>query len=168
MLTKTALIRGTQVNYFFICPTKLWLFSHFIQMEQNSELVELGKLIHEHSYSRERKEEIIDSTISIDFIKRKDYIELHEVKKSKKMEKAHVFQMLYYLYYLKTKGINAIGYIDYPKSRTRKQIVLTSELEKELKIVLNNIRKIIEGPIPKPVRKSICKKCSYYEFCFGG
>ena len=26
-------INGTQINYYFICKTKLWLFSHNIQLE---------------------------------------------------------------------------------------------------------------------------------------
>ena len=46
-------IRGTQINYYFICKAKLWLFSHHIQMEQESELVSLGKMLHKDSYTRE-------------------------------------------------------------------------------------------------------------------
>jgi len=39
---KKLLVRGTQINYYFVCKTKLWLFSHHIQMEQESDVVELG------------------------------------------------------------------------------------------------------------------------------
>ncbi|MDK2979339.1 MAG: CRISPR-associated exonuclease Cas4, partial [Bacteroidales bacterium] len=38
---KKLLVRGTQINYYFVCKTKLWLFSHHIQMEQESDIVEL-------------------------------------------------------------------------------------------------------------------------------
>jgi CRISPR-associated exonuclease Cas4 len=48
-------IIGTQINYYFICKTKLWLFSHHIQMEQESELVLLGKILHKDSYKRDKK-----------------------------------------------------------------------------------------------------------------
>lgn len=35
-------ITGTQMNYYFLCHTKLWYFAHHIQMEQESDLVALG------------------------------------------------------------------------------------------------------------------------------
>ena len=34
-------VNGTQINYYFVCKTKLWLFSHNIQMEQESDNVSL-------------------------------------------------------------------------------------------------------------------------------
>uniref|UniRef100_UPI0026352367 Dna2/Cas4 domain-containing protein n=1 Tax=Thermococcus sp. TaxID=35749 RepID=UPI0026352367 len=34
------LIGGTEINYLFICPTKLWYFSHGITMEGESEWVD--------------------------------------------------------------------------------------------------------------------------------
>jgi CRISPR/Cas system-associated exonuclease Cas4 (RecB family) len=37
---------GTQVNYYFVCRRKLWLFSRNFEMEQSSDLVLLGKLLH--------------------------------------------------------------------------------------------------------------------------
>ncbi len=49
-------ITGTQINYYFVCHRKLWLFCHHIQMEHTSEFVEMGSLLHEHSYIRKRKE----------------------------------------------------------------------------------------------------------------
>ena len=168
-MSKTAIIQGTKVNYYFVCKTKLWLFGHFIQMERESDFVSLGRMLHETSYLRERKEEVIDNTISIDFIRRRGRIELHEVKKSRKLEKAHIYQMLYYLYYLKSKGIEAMGYIDYPKLRKRVKIELTGEKEKELMDVIRGIEDIIKMKTPpEPERKNICSSCSYFEFCFSG
>jgi CRISPR-associated exonuclease Cas4 len=45
---------GTQINYCFVCKRKLWLFSHALSMEQTSDAVSLGKLIHETSYARQK------------------------------------------------------------------------------------------------------------------
>ena len=59
---KPMTITGVKVNYYCICKTKLWLFSHNIQMEKESEYVQMGKLIHESSYRREEKEVVIDQT----------------------------------------------------------------------------------------------------------
>jgi CRISPR-associated exonuclease Cas4 len=90
---------GTQVNYSLICLTKLWLFSHNVTMESSSDLVAMGQFIHETSYSRERKDVVI-GRIGIDFVKKGDRITVHEVKKSKRFEKAHRYQVYYYIYYL--------------------------------------------------------------------
>lgn len=43
-------ITGTFFNYFMVCRRKLWLFAHGITMEQESDLVYEGKLIHENTY----------------------------------------------------------------------------------------------------------------------
>jgi len=160
-------VTGTQVNYFFVCKRKLWLFSHDVRMEQESELVSLGKLVHESTYKRNRKDVIIDSKISIDFIKREDKLVLHEVKKSKKLEKSHIYQLLYYLYYLNKKGINAEGKIDYPKIRQTRDVKLTTEREEEMQDILYEIQEILKRDKPPDIiKKSYCRKCSYYEFCW--
>ena len=49
-------ITGIMIYYYFICERKLWYFSNQINMEQNSELVQIGKLIDETTYQREKKE----------------------------------------------------------------------------------------------------------------
>lgn len=74
-------INGTQINYYFICKTKLWLFSHNIQLEHESANVKLGKILHEDSFKRE-KDYLIDKLINVDFIKLTDSVEIHEVKKN--------------------------------------------------------------------------------------
>lgn len=161
-------INGTQINYYFICKTKLWLFSYNIQMEQESDTVALGKQLHKNSYKRE-KEFLIDNLISVDFIKKtSDKIEIHEVKKSRKMESSHEYQLLYYLYYLKIeKEIdNLIGYLDYPKIKKKKTIELTKEKEDELIGIIENIHYILNEEMPKPKKSRICNKCAYFEFCF--
>ena len=59
---------GTQINYYFVCYRKLWLFSHGLNMEHTSDTVYMGKLIGEESYYREKNEIRIDDLITIDFI----------------------------------------------------------------------------------------------------
>lgn len=160
-------INGTQINYYFICKTKLWLFSHNVRLEHESENVKLGKILHEDSFKRE-KDFLIDNLINVDFIKIADSIEIHEVKKTQKMEESHEFQLLYYMYYLKTeKDIENIkGFLDYPKNRKKKEIILTKEKEYELMEIIEDITKINENEMPKPKRSKICRKCAYFEFCF--
>ena len=159
------LIRGTEINYLFICPTKLWYFAKGITMEQESEWVDLGKFLHERSYFGEEKEVQIGS-IKIDFIRRGSIIEVHEVKKGKSMEKAHEMQALYYLYYLKQHGINAKAVLNYPQLKETKEIRLDGH-EEEVKEAIREVERIKSLPVPpEPVKSRKCKKCAYYELCW--
>jgi len=87
-------ITGVKIDYYHICHTKLWLFSHNIALEAGHENVEIGKQLHKDRYKRDGNDVTIDNTISIDFVRRGSGIELHEVKKTKKMEDAHRAQLL--------------------------------------------------------------------------
>ncbi len=166
-MSKELLFNGTQVNYYFICKRKLWLFSHDVRMEQESQLVALGKLMHESTYKRTRKDVLIDSKIAVDFIKKEGKLVLHDIKKSKKLEKAHIHQLLYYLYYLKKKGVKAEGKIDYPRIRETRDVALTPEKEREMQDILRDIRDILHKKTPPDIeKKPYCRKCSYFEFCW--
>ena len=160
-------VTGEQINYYFVCKTKLWLFSHNIELESTSDLVSLGKYVDKTTYKRE-KGIILDNKIQIDFIKNPGFVELHEVKLSQKMKKAQEFQLLYYMYYLKLeKDINNIkGFLNYPKNRKKEEIFLTKEKEEELINIIVDINKINRNMMPKPKKSKICNKCAYFEFCF--
>jgi len=170
LLSKEMFVSGTQVNYYVICKTKLWLFSHFVTMEQSSDLVSYGKLVHETSYGGDRKKEIvIDDRIAIDFIRKGDTLVLHEVKKGKRMNKAHRYQLLYYLFYLKElKGLEAVaGELDYPLLRKKEKVELTDTFKDEIKAILKGIQGVVALPEPPPPSYlRICRKCAYFEFCW--
>ena len=159
-------ITGVKIDYYHICHTKLWLFSHNITLEPGHENVEIGKQLHEDRYKRDGKDVTIDNTISIDFVRRGSVIELHEVKKTKKMADADRAQLLFYLYYLKQRGVNAEGVINYPLIRETVQVTLTSVDEAGLRKDIREIERIVQGDMPHPKRKRICAKCAYLEFCF--
>jgi CRISPR-associated exonuclease Cas4 len=138
------LFTGTQISYSLVCSTKLWLFSHNMTMESSSDIVGMGRFIHETSYAREKKNVIIDR-IGIDFIKKGDLITIHEVKKSKKLEEAHRYQVYYYIYYLQTVlGIPDVdGMLDYPELRKRERLTLTDEIRADLEQTLRTIGEIV-------------------------
>lgn len=157
---------GTQVNYYVVCPRKLWLFSHQIEMERSSDDVQLGKLIHERAYSRESKKNlVIDNRIVVDFYEDGT---VHEVKKSNRLEDAHRLQLLYYLYYLKRKGVTDItGELNYPKLKQRTRVELSPEAEEEIEHVLAAIREVLGSPqAPAVINAPYCKRCSYVDFCY--
>lgn len=159
-------IGGVMVYYYFVCKRKLWFFINDVTMEHGSELVGIGRLIDETSYKREKKHILIDENINIDFLK--DWEVIHEVKKSRKIEEASEWQLKYYIWLLKKKGI-AIkkGVLDYPLLKRRKEVFLSDEDEEKLQIIVMEINKIMLLKLPPAInKKSICKKCAYYELCY--
>lgn len=157
---------GTEVGYYFICRKKLWWFAHGVHMEQENDRVKMGKLVHQESYSRRRKELDIDGKIVLDW--REDGC-VHEVKLTDKMEDAHEMQLVYYLYYLKLKGVDDLrGQIDYPKIRDTKTVYLDQHNQQKLEQALKDMERIVaaEGP-PEVEFMKICRSCSYAELCWG-
>lgn len=127
-------------------------------MEHLDENVQLGKLLDESSYNREKGQVMIDETVNIDFIK--DWKVLHEVKKSKAIEEAGIWQLKYYMYFLKQKGIIIEkGVVDYPKLRQRETIFLTTEDERKIEKILVDIE-ITTSSLKPPtiIDKPLCKK----------
>lgn len=159
-------ITGIMIYYYFICHRRLWYFANQINMEQNSELVQIGRIIDETTFSREKKQILIDNTINIDFIK--NGAVLHEVKKTKSIEDAGIWQIKYYMYYLKNKGVKNIqAKIDFPLLRESKEIILENEDRKILNNVIKNIQEIVEmEKPPQKIDSKICTKCSYYDLCY--
>lgn len=154
------------INYYFVCPRKLWLFSRGLQYEAENENVQLGKLVEEQAYTGQRKQRMFDDTINVDFLEK--WRILHEVKKSRAIEDAAVWQLRYYLYYLRKKNIAVEkGYLDYPKLRKRIEVTLEGETIKELENILKWIEEIVASEqIPVLEKKKICRKCAYFDYCF--
>ncbi len=158
-------LTGVQINYYFVCKRKLWLFSKNITMEHNSEFVEIGLLIHNSTYKRKRKEINLDG-IKIDFFEKNSGL-IHEIKKSRAIEEAHIWQLKYYLYYFKKLGLNLKGKIDYPALRKTKEINLNDTDIEKLNKIIKEINLIInDKKIPQKISKKFCKKCSYFELCY--
>lgn len=157
---------GSEINYYFVCKRKLWYHTRNISMEHTSTRVEIGKELQNLTYQRQKKEILIDNTISLDFIEKG--LIINETKLSKSMEDATLHQLLYYIYYLEKKGVDGVtGEINYPKSKVKKTVELTEQNREELDMVLgeiNLIKKSNVAPSIENVKK--CKKCSYYELCF--
>lgn len=159
-------ITGVMIYYYFVCKRKLWYFCHEINMEAENENVMLGKLLDEHSYQRDEKHINIDNVINIDFIK--EHHELHEIKKSKSIEAAGIWQVKYYLYYLKERGVENIrGKIDYPLLKKNVIVELTNEDIEKLERIISEISKIRNQNVPPEfLEMKICKKCAYHDLCF--
>ena len=159
-------ISGLMINYYFICKRKLWCLAKNINFEETNENVKMGKLIDESRYALETKQIMIEETVNVDFIR--NWKVVHEVKKSKAIEEAAIWQVKYYIYFLKKKGIDIEkGIIDYPEIRERKEVILSKEDEVYLEEILKDIERICQNEIsPEVINNKICKKCAYYEYCY--
>ncbi|QCI28218.1 CRISPR-associated protein Cas4 [Caminibacter pacificus] len=160
------MITGTIVNYYFHCKTQMWLHYHKINLEDNSEDVRIGKVLHE--ISETKVDEVSFEGIKVDKIT-KDYVV--EVKKSDSDIEAGKWQLLYYLYILKQKGVEKKGRLEvFEKNKQDKKrfvIELTEENEMKLLEILDDIEKILRSDTPlKPKFEGKCRKCAYYEYCF--
>lgn len=159
-------ITGVMVYYYAVCKRKLWYFYNEIDMEDGNENVQIGKVIDEESYKRDKKHININNIINIDFIRSRGI--LHEVKKSNKIEEASILQVKYYLYYLKKKGVDNIkAKIDYPLLKQTLDIELNDEDIKEMDEILDDIKNVVKKKKPCELhKKRICKSCAYYDLCF--
>lgn len=138
-------------------------------MEHTSELVGEGKLIADTTYidrSRKYTELAIDG-IKIDFYDAKNKV-IHEVKKSDKVEHAHIAQVKYYMYVLTRNGIEQPkAILEYPKLKQRDKVGWDEEIIPLCKQWEQEADEIISlEDCPPLIKKGICKNCSYYEFCF--
>ena len=157
---------GTEINYFFLCKRKLWLFSHKIHMEHNSDNVSLGKHISETTFKRVNHEIQIDDIV-LDFFDPIKKI-VHEVKKKDKMEEIHIWQLKYYIYRLEEKGISGVtGVLNYPKLRKALSVRLSDNDRIKITEIVTEVDAIIhQSEAPPLINKPFCKKCSYYELCY--
>lgn len=141
--------------------------AHELNPETENPFLELGRLVHEESYSRAEKE-FTAPRMKIDILReREGELIVGEVKKSSKSIKSATMQLAYYLWRLKQMGLDAKGELLIPKERKRIPLELTEELQHELERAVEDIQEIIalETP-PVPVHTRFCRNCAYYEFCW--
>lgn len=160
-------VNGTLINYYIHCKRQCWLHANKINLEDNSELVKIGKAIHDIKKDENRDTEVSIDNIKIDRIT-KEY--LTEIKKSDSDIDASKWQLIYYLKVLKDKGINRKGrleFIEKTKSVRTYIIELNEDILADLnKIIVEVEELILNDEMPKVKYKSGCKKCSYYEYCY--
>lgn len=164
-------VTGTHIHYYFNCHRQLWLYANGINMEQTSDTVYEGKLIHETSYERraERFKEVEIGSVKIDYFDNKNHV-IHEIKKSSKLYKSHVWQVKYYIYVFEKSGIEGVtGILEYPKERKREEIFLSEPDRIFIEELIEKIEILIHQELCPPLlNHPKCKNCSYFDFCWSG
>lgn len=162
-------ITATHLNYYHICPHKLWLFAHGVSMEHNSSLVAEGKVLHNTAYAQRAKRyrEIQLGGSKIDFYDPKKKI-IHEVKKSNAMKRVDLWQTKFYIWLFEENGIHGVtGIIEYPYTREKRKVMLEEKDIIYIKDIIQKAEIIIKAASPPArVRKQICERCAYFDFCW--
>jgi len=161
-------LTGTIINYYFHCKRQCWLFAHRINLEDNSEDVRIGRIMHELKSEGKANTEIAIDSIKVDKLTG-DY--LVEMKKSDADPEAVKWQVLYYLKVLKSKGIDKKGKIEFAEKNKQDNkihyVELTEELEAEVDSLALQINNFLESDTPPDAeRQAKCKRCAYFEYCF--
>jgi len=90
------IVTGTHFNYYQLCHRKLWLFANGINMEQESDLVYEGKLVHESSYPQRtsKYEEVEIDGIKVDYYDAKNILVLRNAfEKTRKQMKVNALSI---------------------------------------------------------------------------
>lgn len=161
-------VNGTLINYYFHCKRQCYLHGNRLNLEDNSEIVKIGKAIHEDKASKSNNSEIEIDNIKLDKLTSEYLI---EIKKSDADIEAGKWQLLYYLKILKSKGIIRKGKLEcIEKNKSDTKIIyvdLDEKNEEELDKYINKIDQLISNDkIPEVLNKQQCKKCAYYEYCY--
>ena len=161
-------VNGTLVNYYFHCKRQCYLHGNRLNLEDNSEMVKVGKSIHESKALENKQSEISIDNIKLDKLT-SEY--LTEIKKSDADIEASKWQLIFYLKVLKNKGILRKGKLEFlEKNKTNKKILyfnLDENIEKELDNYIKDIENLLQNDeVPTVLNKPKCKKCAYYEYCY--
>ncbi|MEM6264338.1 MAG: CRISPR-associated protein Cas4 [Bacteroidota bacterium] len=175
-------MNATVLAYGRICPRKAWLHYHGVRMEHESEAVQIGRLIDEQSYASEKKgidlqAELPDGTVltgKVDWANFREGI-LHETKKGKACQEAHVWQVRFYLWLLQLCEVTQLdgspytGMISYPRLKQKVPVELSEADEQALIAQVQSLKTLLaaETPPDRITRRSFCKKCAFEELCYG-
>lgn len=161
-------ITGTYINYYHVCKRKLWLTLNEVQMEHTSDRVHDGKLIHENSYSQrsDKYKEIQIEGIIVDYFDPHEKI-IHEIKRSDKIEEAHIWQLKYYIYIFHKNDIEcSYGKLEYPLLHKTIDVYLNDQDIESIRETITNIEHLEYESCPPVINKPFCKSCSFFDFCY--
>ena len=157
----------TYVWYYYICKREVWLMSHHIKPNEDDKNVEIGRILHENSFKRNKKEISLPG-MKLDFVTTEGgQTVVGEIKKSSRSLVAARMQLLYYLYKLRENKVDIRGRLYFPREKKNLDVELDSQAMVEIDDALRDIKDIIRLEIPpKPEMIRFCRNCAYRELCW--
>ncbi|BBB31816.1 CRISPR-associated protein Cas4 [Thermotomaculum hydrothermale] len=143
--------------------------SRQLTADQSNEFLEIGRLIDESTFSKEKKKIFIpDLNAMIDLILKEDGILfVAEIKKSVKTLNSGILQLKYYLYLLEKKKVKANGVIKIPREKKSVIVELNNDDRKFIEEQLVKLNEIIKSEKPPKAKKiKFCSKCAHFDFCW--
>lgn len=162
-------ITGTIINYYFHCKRQCYLFANRVNLEDNSEDVRIGRVLHEIRAKDNKDTEVKYENIVLDKVSSK-YIE--EYKKSDSDTEAAQMQLIFYLKQLQDKGITKEGkliYYEKNKNKGKKTEIIkldASNISKLNKCIEDIEQLVGQENVPDVEKDKKCKKCAYYDYCY--
>jgi CRISPR-associated exonuclease Cas4 len=154
------------MQYYKACTRELWFFAHQINMNFENDDISIGKLLHNKSYDRQKRN-IVFGDVVFDLVRKQDDLFIVEIKKSSKLPEPALYQLYYYIFLAEKAGTKARGILAYPSERKSERVELTDEIRAELKRAESEIPEIVSSPYPpKAEKKRYCKHCTYYNLCW--
>jgi CRISPR-associated exonuclease Cas4 len=143
------------IGYYCICPRKAWLSMRGLWMEQESQAVALGRLVDQSSYQRNKKALMLHAKApcgtplvgKIDWAQL-DHGVLHETKKGRSCEDAHIWQLRFYLWLLRLNDVTRAdgapfrGELNYPTLRRTESVELEPAHEARLADMVAALRRL--------------------------
>ncbi|WP_155951122.1 Dna2/Cas4 domain-containing protein [Ferroplasma acidiphilum] len=163
-------IKGTDINYYFICRRRAWMsLKNFYIIDKNQFVAHgdyLSKKKRRYGFTNIKLgRNVLDN---LEITPNDNYI-VHEFKRGKKVLPGDIFQVLHYMNILRTKGYTVEnGEIHTLGSKDIKIIKLDEDAINELNTVYTELEKLRNEIIPDPIRNYYCNHgCSYSSFCWG-
>ena len=162
-------ITGTIINYYFHCKRQCYLFANRMNLEDNSEDVRIGKVLHEIRAKDNKNTEIKYENIVIDKVS-SQYIE--EYKKSDADTEASRMQLIFYLKQFQEKGIEKDGkliYVEKNKKDGKKTEIIKlddNNINKLNKCIEEIEQLVYQDKVPDVEKSKKCKRCAYYDYCY--
>lgn len=175
-------IGGMLIGYYCICKRKAWLSMHGLWMEQESQTVALGRLIDQSSYTRKKKALLLhaEAPCGTPLVGKIDWAQLdqgvlHETKKGRSCEAAHVWQLRFYLWLLHLNDVTGPGNrpfrgeLNYPALRRTEPVTLSAAHRNRLAEMVAALRDLAHqaNPPPRIRQRAFCQRCAYEELCYG-
>lgn len=160
-------VGGTMIWYYYICRRQVWLISHKLTPDDEDTNIQIGRLIDQTAYAREKKELVVGNSKMDIYRQTDDGLVVAEVKKSSHYRYSARMQLCFYLKELLKRGITATGELRFPKEKTMERVSLNETTLQELEQTELAIHEIVAQPLPPPALKvRLCAHCAYAEFCW--
>lgn len=162
-------IKGTDVNYYFICMRRAWMSVHNFYVLDKNQFVQHGSYVSEKDRKYGFKEVKIgrNKIDNLEVLDDGSYV-VHEFKRGRKALPGDIFQTLHYMNILEQKGYKIkYGSIHLLGTKIVKTVIINQENLKILYQAYDGLLELNNTEMPEPIKNYFCLHgCSYTNFCW--